>query len=250
MPIKAVLFDFMGTCLDWHSAITAALPPSLPYETRSQFALTWRQAYFDHNAARLASGQPPEDIDTSHRTTLAAQLASSSAEVKAAFAETPGAQDACIAAWHSQPAWPDVAPAIEQLRSSSCFAGDEGEGRTLDVLVHANGTLRLQLDLCRSSGLRFDALLSSELLGVYKPAPESYRRALELLRCEAGECVMVAAHAYDTRGAKAVGMKTVYVYRWTDDINEDQAAVRRENDAYLENMDDLAETIARLGSGV
>lgn len=196
MPIKAVLFDFMGTCLDWHSAITASLPPSLPEQTRSQFALAWRQAYFDHNAARLASGQPPEDIDASHRATLAAQLASSPPEVRAAFASEPGAQERCVAAWHSQPAWPDVAPALEGLRSAAAarvvgggLAGD------LDVLVHANGTVRLQLDLCRSSGLRFDALLSSELLGVYKPAPGSYRRALELLRCEPGECVMVAAHA-------------------------------------------------------
>lgn len=190
MPIKAVLFDFMGTCLDWHSAVTASLPSSLPEQTRSQFALAWRQAYFDHNATRLASGQPPEDIDISHRTTLRAQLASSPPEVQAAFASTPGAEEACIAAWHAQPAWPDVSAAIEKLRASSSAGGGD-----LDVLVHANGTARLQLDLCRSSGLRFDALLSSELLGVYKPAPESYRRALELLRCEAGECVMVAAHA-------------------------------------------------------
>lgn len=186
MPIKAVLFDFMGTCLDWHSAITASLPPSLPEQTRSQFALAWRQAYFDHNAARLARGDPPEDIDVSHRATLRTQLASSPPEVRAAFASTRGAEEACIAAWHSQPAWPDVAPAVERLRAT---AGD------VDVLVHANGTARLQLDLCRSSGLRFDALLSSELLGVYKPAPGSYARALELLRVGAGECVMVAAHA-------------------------------------------------------
>ncbi|KAI3396248.1 hypothetical protein diail_12392, partial [Diaporthe ilicicola] len=58
---------------------------------------------------------------------------------------------------------------------------------------------------------------------------------------------LVAGDRYDTRGAKAVGMKTVYVYRWTDDINEDQAAVRQENDAYLESMDQLAETVAQLG---
>lgn len=59
---------------------------------------------------------------------------------------------------------------------------------------------------------------------------------------------LVLSNRYDTRGAKAVGMKTVYVYRWTDDINEDQAAVRQENDAYLEGMDGLAETVARLES--
>ncbi|KAK2599773.1 hypothetical protein N8I77_011499 [Diaporthe amygdali] len=237
MPIKAILFDFMGTCLDWHTPITASLPPSLPEPTRSRLALAWRQAYFDHNAARLAAGLPTEDIDASHRTTLSALLAASPPDVQAAF--TPEAVDAAVAAWHAQPAWPDVAGALEGLRAW-------GGGRGVDVIVHANGTARLQLDLCRSSGLRFDILLSSELLGVYKPAAESYRRALELLRCEAGECVMVAAHAYDTRGAKAVGMKTVYVYRWTDDINEDQEVVRRENDAYLESMDGLVETVARL----
>lgn len=49
MPqIKAVLFDFMGTCLDWHSSIVAALPASLSEEQRSEFALEWRQTYFDH----------------------------------------------------------------------------------------------------------------------------------------------------------------------------------------------------------
>lgn len=43
-------------------------------------------------------------------------------------------------------------------------------------------------------------------------------------------------------------MKTIYVYRWTDDINEDQAAVRLENDVYLQGMDGLAEAVTRLGS--
>ncbi|KAI3396249.1 hypothetical protein diail_12393 [Diaporthe ilicicola] len=198
MPIKAVLFDFMGTCLDWHTPITASLPSSLSEETRSQLALSWRQAYFDHNARRLASGLPPEDIDTSHRATLAALLATSPPEIQAAFTKDPAAVDACIAAWHSQPAWPDVGPALEALRRTAAAGGGGvgvGVGGGLDILVHANGTTRLQLDLTRSSGLRFDCLLSSELLRVYKPAAESYRRALELLRCEPGECVMVAAHA-------------------------------------------------------
>lgn len=51
---------------------------------------------------------------------------------------------------------------------------------------------------------------------------------------------------YDTRVAKAAGMKTIYVHRWTDDINEDQAVVRQENDAYLENMDKLFDTVLKM----
>lgn len=69
---------------------------------------------------------------------------------------------------------------------------------------------------------------------------------LEFLKLSPEECVMVAAHAYDLRGAKAVGMKTVYVRRWTDDVREDQQLVRKENDAYLEDMRDLDDVIARL----
>lgn len=73
MLIKAVLFDFMGTCLDWHFSIVSALPSALSESQRS-FALDWRRTYFDANAARTAPGQPPEDIDITHAETLEAML--------------------------------------------------------------------------------------------------------------------------------------------------------------------------------
>ena len=67
-----------------------------------------------------------------------------------------------------------------------------------------------------------------------------------VLKLRAGECVTVAAHAYGLRGAKAVGMKTVYLRRWTDDVREDQEFIKRENDAYVEGMRELDETISKL----
>lgn len=236
MPIKAILFDFMGTCLDWHTSIVNSLPQSIPAQTRSNFALEWRQKYFDYNAARLAAGQTPEDIDLSHRHTLQTLLATPEwSFLHPKFEEEDINQ--CIAAWHNQPGWQDVRPMLEKLR-----------GLGYELFVHANGTTRLQLDLVKSAGLQgcFDSLFSSELLGMIKPAPESYIKCLELLRYKPEECVMVAAHAYDTRGAKKVGMKTVYIYRWTDDIREDQEVVRKEHDAYLEDMDQLASVLSKL----
>lgn len=92
-------------------------------------------------------------------------------------------------------------------------------------------------------------LFSSELLGVYKPARESYERVLDFVGVRPEESVMVAAHAYDVRGAKAVGMRTVYVRRWTDDVDEmgDEErvrVVRGENDVFLERgMDGLVEVL-------
>lgn len=89
-------------------------------------------------------------------------------------------------------------------------------------------------------------LFSSELLGVYKPAPESYRKALELVRVSPEETVQVAAHAYHVRGAKRAGMKTVYIHRWTDDINENMEVVKGENGFWLDDVTSLAEVIRRL----
>ncbi|MCJ1477688.1 hypothetical protein MMC13_006361 [Lambiella insularis] len=230
--IKAVFFDFMGTCLDWHSGAIKVLPQSIPEHERSKLALEWRQDYFDSNAARLTAEEPPEDIDLTLRRTLDVLL-EKHREHKHLFDDRTKRQ--CVVAWHSMPAWPEVFPAIEELKAAG-----------YEVFVFANGTTRLQLDLCQSSGLRFNMLFSSELLGVYKPAPKSYRKALELVKVKPEESVQVAAHAYDVRGAKEAGMKTVYIHRWTDDINEDMTVVKRENDFFLEDMTSLAEVIGRL----
>lgn len=229
--IRAVFFDFMGTCLDWHSGATKILPQSITANTRSELALEWRQDYFDSNAARLAANEPPEDIDVTLRNTLDALL-EKHVEYKKLFDDDT--KHRCVAAWHSMPAWPEVAAAIEQLKAAG-----------YEVFVFANGTTRLQLDLCKSSGLKFDMLFSSQLLGVYKPAPESYRKTLDLVKVRPEETVMVAAHAYDVRGAKEAGMNTVYIHRWTDDVNEDMEVVRGENDFFLEDMTRVAEVIGR-----
>jgi 2-haloacid dehalogenase len=230
-PIKAVLFDFMGTCLDWHSSIIAVLPPSLPQDVKSNFALEWRQAYFDANVLRQNTGKPPEDIDITHRRVLN-EVLEKHPDIKPLFVTR---KDILVKAWHAQKAWPEVNDAIQELKE-----------RGWEVFVHANGTTRLQLDIVRSSGLNFDMLFSSELLGCYKPAPENYLKVLDLLKLRPEQCVTVAAHAYDLRGAKAVGMKTVYLYRWTDDVLEDQEIIKGENDAYLNDMKELADTIAKL----
>ena len=231
-PVKAVLFDFMGTCLDWHSSIIAVLPSTLSQDVRSNFALEWRQAYFDANFLRQNAGKPPEDIDLTHRRVLD-EVLEKHPDIKSLF--TDEVKDRLVKAWHSQKAWPEVNDAIQELK-----------GRGWEVFVHANGTTRLQLDIVRSSGLNFDMLFSSELLECYKPAPENYLKVLDLLKLGPEQCVTVAAHAYDLRGAKAVGMRTVYVYRWTDDVLEVQEIIKRENDAYLNDMKDLADTIASL----
>jgi len=209
-----------------------ALPQSISVSERSKLALEWRHDYFDYNTARIAANEPPENIDITLLKTLDALL-EKHPEHKVIF--DTSTKLGCVAAWHSMPAWQDVPPAIEALKAAG-----------YEVFVFANGTTRLQLDLCKSSGLRFNMLFSSELLGVYKPSLESYRKTLALVNVEAEDTVMVAAHTTDLRGAREAGMKTVYIHRWTDDIHEDMEVIKKENDFFMEDMTGLVKAIGQL----
>lgn len=233
--IKAVFFDFMGTCLNWHSSVVQALPSAIPEDEASKFALEWRRQYFISNSERLAQKLEPEDIDDTLLRVLDSIL-DQSPDYKSQF--DVQAKKRLIDAWHSQPAWPEVKEAIDTIRN------DLG----LEVFVHANGTTRLQLDLTRFSGLNFNMLFSSQLLGTYKPDPEAYNKALRLVKLRPEEVILVAAHAYDLRGAQNVRIKTIYIHRWTDDVDEDMDQVRGEFGAFLEGMEELPATIRKMKS--
>lgn len=216
--ITTIFFDFMGTCLDWHSSVVDAFPEQIEKETRSKLAIAWREAFFDDIHSRFDQGLPPEDIDVTHARLL--DDLTSSLEF-AFLALTAIEKDVAVQAWHIMRAWPDIPPALAQLRQK------------YEIFVLANGTTRLQLDLVRSSGLVFDMLFSSQLLNLTKPDLEIYRRAMSLVEAKPENCLMVAAHAYDLRAAKQVGLRTVYIRRWTEDTKEDMMQVRMGVDLFL-----------------
>ncbi|KAK6435191.1 hypothetical protein LTR95_008622 [Oleoguttula sp. CCFEE 5521] len=129
------------------------------------------------------------------------------------------------------------------IRASSTHLSHTGS------IVLANGTARLQIDITKSAGVDFDLLLSSELLGLTKPDPRAYRRATELLKLQPEECMMVAAHAYDLRAAKEIGMQTAYIQRWTEDPQEDMTKVKGENDIFIEFSGDQ-HTVSKAHGGL
>ena len=60
----------------------------------------------------------------------------------------------------------------------------------------------------------FDAIISVDQVGAFKPSPGIYRKAVQRLKCEPGEIMMVAAHAFDILGAQACGFRGGYVNRY------------------------------------
>lgn len=99
-PIKALIFDLMGTCLDWHSTVSPILKEAVSSsnEIRSSppNALAWRHRFFNEIHSRFEAGLLQEDIDETHRRTLLALLNDGG------WAMEPEKVEACVRAWHSQ----------------------------------------------------------------------------------------------------------------------------------------------------
>jgi 2-haloacid dehalogenase len=62
--------------------------------------------------------------------------------------------------------------------------------------------------------IEFDAIISVEQVGAFKPAPGIYRKAIQRLDCEPGAIMMVAAHSFDILGAQSCGFRAAYVNRY------------------------------------
>ena len=59
----------------------------------------------------------------------------------------------------------------------------------------------------------FEAVISVEEVGVYKPAPAVYRRAADRLGVAAGEIAFVSGDAWDIHAASAFGFRTLWCNR-------------------------------------
>ncbi|KAF2638286.1 haloacid dehalogenase [Massarina eburnea CBS 473.64] len=210
---RAIFFDLIGTCCDWLSSLLPLLQscPSHaslePADTKLRdLAIAWREGFFAEIHSRFERKEPAEDIDVTHRRVLDRLL-----EERGINLETwdNSLREKLVHQWHIQKAWPDVIPALEIIR----------EKKTWFLVVLANGTSRLQLDIAQSSDIPFHSLLSSELLCLTKPDPATYRKAMELVKLPPENCVMLASHLYDLEAAKGVGMQTIYVHRTTEDVD-------------------------------
>ncbi|KAG7442822.1 haloacid dehalogenase [Guyanagaster necrorhizus] len=212
----------MGTCTDWHSSILSALDSKPPLADPHSFAMAWRAGFFQEIHRRFQVGDDPEDIDVTHRRVLDRILSERNVGMEFWDEET---RNDLVRSWHIQQAWPDAVKGLERLRNK------------FFVIVLANGTTRLQLDIIKSSRLPFHTLLSSQLLNLTKPDPKIYQKAINFLDLKPEECLMVASHAYDLRAAARTGMKTAYIHRSTEDPEEDIDHLRQTFDFFVEGTD-------------
>jgi 2-haloacid dehalogenase len=198
--LRAILFDLFGTVLDWRGSITdelAEFGKKYRYEANwSEFADRWR-AGFRTLQSRIAKGETTwMTMDEIHRSVLDRLLKEH---------DLPGLGDEEITnlncAWHRLRPWPDAVEGIVRLK------------RKYMVSPLSNGNLSMLIAASRHAGLPWDCVLSTAMFASYKPDPKVYRGAANLLGLDPQEVMLVAAHAYDTDGARAAGFRTSYVFR-------------------------------------
>jgi hypothetical protein len=77
----------------------------------------------------------------------------------------------------------------------------------------SNGNVALMTNMAKNGGLPWDCILGAELARHYKPDPESYLTAVQLLSLRPDQVMMVAAHQGDLLAAGKVGLQTAFVPR-------------------------------------
>jgi 2-haloacid dehalogenase len=231
MDVRALVFDVFGTVVDWRGGVAREvrrlLGPSVDAEA---FADDWRGRYVP-SMDRVRSGEMPwTPLDDLHRASLDDVLASAGQEDV-----SPDVRDELVLAWHRLDPWPDVVPGLTRLRRSYVLA------------PLSNGNVALIVDMARRAGLPWDLVLGAEVVRRYKPDPEVYDSAPELLALAPSHVLMVAAHVDDLAAARARGLRTAYVHR-PDEFGGRRVPPASDPDADL-SVSSFEELADALGSG-
>ena len=136
--------------------------------------------------------------------------------------------------WHRLPPWSDSKEGLLRLKSKFIIG------------AQSNGNISLIVNMSKISKLYWDVILGSEVVGHYKPEPSAYKKACEKLDLKTEECLMVAAHNDDLKGARNEGMKTAFVLRSKEHGNKQVSDLKPSQDwDYIVN--DLHELADKLG---
>ena len=200
LEIKALTFDVFGTVVDWRGSIICegeAFGSAHGLDVDwAQFADKWRAGY-GPSMNRVRKGELPWlNIDALHRMILDELLD----EFKITGL-SEAEKDHLNRVWHRLTPWPDAISGLQRLRERFIVA------------PLSNGNVALLTNMAKHAGLLWDCILSSELAKHYKPDPEVYQTAADLLELPPSQVMMVAAHPGDLLASAAVGFKTGFVPR-------------------------------------
>lgn len=193
--IQAIVFDAYGTLFNVRGPVEKLANSIGPRS--AEFANAWRQKQLDYSWLRSLMGEHADFWDVT-RQALDHTLASFDIS-------DVGLADELMTLYLKLEAYDDVATALAALRAKN---------KRLAIL--SNGSPSMLDSVLRHSGLEknFEAVLSAEEVGIYKPSRRVYRLALQRLHlADAPAVCFVSANGWDVHGAALFGFRAVRLAR-------------------------------------
>lgn len=191
------VFDAYGTLFD----VAAAARAVAQGETRlaplwPALAEDWRRKQLEYSWLRTIMGA---HADFAEVTADALDWALEARGLR----DTP-LREALLAAFRRLPCFAEVPAALDALR---------GRGKRLAIL--SNGAPAMLAEAVQASGLagRFEAVISVEAAGMFKPAAAVYALVEAETGVPPGRVVFVSANGWDVAGAARFGFTTAWVNR-------------------------------------
>lgn len=229
--LKAIMFDVFGTVVDWRSSIANEINrvPGLENLDGESFADRWRGKY-QPSMERIRSGlRPWTKLDDLHYENLNEVLDELEIDT---LDESIKRQ--LNHAWHRLSPWNDAVEGLRRIKEKYIIA-------TL-----SNGNVALIVNMAKHSGLPWDMVLGAEVVGHYKPQPESYFKSAGMLNLDPAQCMLVAAHNSDLVAAAKCGFQTAFVARPTEHGKNQTIDLEPSSD-YTFVADDFIDLASQLG---
>ncbi|TMR95475.1 haloacid dehalogenase type II [Nonomuraea basaltis] len=224
--IEVVVLDVLGTMVDEPGGLRAAIRDAVPASDGSsvdQLLTVWRE-HVEHEQQRI------EEKSRAYANTEIIDREAAQRVADCAGLTDPVAIERLATAGQRLKPWDDSLAGLTRL------------ARRFPVLGLSNASRATLLRLNAYAGLRWHQALSAEDAQAYKPAPEVYQLAVDAAGCPSERVLMVAAHAWDLRGAQAVGMRTAYVQRPAGDPPMDTDTFKWRSNSLDELVDALTAT--------
>ncbi len=191
VAIRACVFDAYGTLFDFGSA-AAACRDELGDATGALTAL-WRDKQLQYTWLRAAQGR---HADFRQVTGEALDFT-----LEALRLDRPGLHDRLMTLYLTLSAFPEVPGMLQRLK----VAG-------MPAAILSNGSPAMLAAATAAAGIAglIGETISVEDVGVFKPHPEVYRRAVDRLGVPASRIAFQSANSWDIHAASAFGMKTVW----------------------------------------
>jgi 2-haloacid dehalogenase len=233
--VKALVFDTWGTVVDWRSSILDELSELCERKSldldKEQFLSDWSAAY-KPGKEKVNNGQWAwTQVSEIYWRALRGLLPK-----YAALRElTESELEHLNRAWTRTRPWPDSVQGLTRLK------------RQYVISTLSNGDFAWLVRIAKFAGLPFDCIITAENARRYKPEPAAYLTAVQLLGCSTNQVMMVAAHNYDLRAARELGMQTAFIPR-PSEFGPDQTSDLCAEESWDVVARDLEDLAARLGA--